>query len=993
MRKIYSLVLIAAALLVGTNVWADPTEIVVNDFNALKTALSTSGTADIVKFGQDIQCPNTTELLNIQRSLTLDGQGYELKGYCSACNVGAANPRVALAVNHGGNKSDALDVIIKNFKLVYNESTRLNGIATFAGIHSLTLDNVNVGVADPRSKNGYNLVALLIAGTEENPDMMNLTIKDTYFSGCWENAYPIYCLKPINAKLTNTTIEGFCAIYFKYQATGTYGITAGSRGSVVEADACSFICKNGSNAPSNNFCVFPMEDDGITLKLHNCSYNAETLGTAGQRLLNLQYQKRLNGETDYQDCNLIITGDNTHIYNITDVNKVMWNGFAIGKLGPSSDEGVADDNASNSQIKSRANLNVTISGGTFSFNPEEVRWYTYDNGITVTSSNQGNYNTVRPDDLNADENIESDQYHKLGRITLDNDCEVNAVSQGGTTVYRVVKKAAVNPETSTLYDLNDAVETATEGENPVTSFELSTGGDMTLNNEVTTAGYVQVKDNGTDGTTVTVGQTTSGDDQTLVINNGLDVQGNSQVIVEPGATLQIGEGGIVTSKPENIVIEADENGAASLLMDPTITVNQTPELTVRMLAKQIGKNAQGDYYWHRFAMPVEHIATWTKQGGLDPAVANNYPTYLYGWDYANNDWLKLTNGVSDMVPLLGYTLTLASDEIGSGINTLQDVTYIFKGNLVGNTNQPLNFQAEGFNFFGNSYTGYIDVLTLIEGFVSNNVEGTVYMWCNDPTNEDGNYQSYVGVPLYKLQNPTQRARLADWQKEVAPMQTFILRLRGADSANEEVDYASTIWGNPRYGNSTPTSAPARVAAVNSEEAFMEIVVKAADGKGSRVDFTQDANHSDAFESGYDVVKYMNEHTINLYASINGEDFSSVVTNTLNGKLLSLQTNDDVNYTMSFKNVEGTEYAILDHTTNQMTVIAEGNTYQFAAQPNSTIEGRFEIVSINRMPTAIENTEVKASAKGIYTITGQYVGENFEILPAGVYVVDGVKIVK
>jgi hypothetical protein len=153
------------------------------------------------------------------------------------------------------------------------------------------------------------------------------------------------------------------------------------------------------------------------------------------------------------------------------------------------------------------------------------------------------------------------------------------------------------------------------------------------------------------------------------------------------------------------------------------------------------------------------------------------------------------------------------------------------------------------------------------------------------------------------------------------------------------------------------------------------------------------NNSDDFESGYDVVKYMNENSINLYATINGEDFSSVVTNNIVGKTLSLKTNNEIAYTMSFKNVEGEEYALLDKATNKVIAIEEGATYEFAAQPNSTVEGRFEIVPASKVATAIENTEVKANVKGIYTITGQYLGENFDILPAGVYVVNGVKIVK
>ena len=46
-----------------------------------------------------------------------------------------------------------------------------------------------------------------------------------------------------------------------------------------------------------------------------------------------------------------------------------------------------------------------------------------------------------------------------------------------------------------------------------------------------------------------------------------------------------------------------------------------------------------------------------------------------------------------------------------------------------------------------------------------------------------------------------------------------------------------------------------------------------------------------------------------------------------------------------------------------------------------------------MPTALENAEVKANVKGVYTLMGQYLGEKIDKLPAGVYVVDGVKVVK
>jgi len=114
-----------------------------------------------------------------------------------------------------------------------------------------------------------------------------------------------------------------------------------------------------------------------------------------------------------------------------------------------------------------------------------------------------------------------------------------------------------------------------------------------------------------------------------------------------------------------------------------------------------------------------------------------------------------------------------------------------------------------------------------------------------------------------------------------------------------------------------------------------------------------------------------------------------------GTMLSLQTMDEVSYTMSFDKVNGEVYALRDNLTNAVVLMNEGATYNFMAQSNATLDGRFQIVSRQEMPTAVETVEETIAPKAIYTIMGQYVGEttDWNTLPAGVYVVDGVKIVK
>ena len=223
------------------------------------------------------------------------------------------------------------------------------------------------------------------------------------------------------------------------------------------------------------------------------------------------------------------------------------------------------------------------------------------------------------------------------------------------------------------------------------------------------------------------------------------------------------------------------------------------------------------------------------------------------------------------------------------------------------------------------------------------------------------------------------------------MQTFILRLPNTDNATAEVDYASAIWGNPRYSGSTSSSAPARMAEIDGS--IISMSISSENGSADNVLFMEKNAYSDDFENGYDAMKYMNENAVNMFVTVNGEDLSAVATDAIEGKMLTIQTGKAVNYTLTIDAALGAEYAIRDNVTNQVIAIEEGATYEFAAQPNSTIAGRFEIVGRAQMPTAIENTEVKANVKGIYTIMGQYLGEDFDILPAGVYVVNGVKIVK
>jgi hypothetical protein len=379
-------------------------------------------------------------------------------------------------------------------------------------------------------------------------------------------------------------------------------------------------------------------------------------------------------------------------------------------------------------------------------------------------------------------------------------------------------------------------------------------------------------------------------------------------------------------------------------------------------------------------MPVNGITTWTKQNAAGEALT--VPTYLQGWDYTNNEWASRT--VGEMVPFLGYTLTY--DQVNGVATTGEtEVTYVFKGNLVGNLNKNLLFQAKGYNFFGNSYTAYIDAKTLLADVMNDpTIGGAIYMW-------DAANQSYEAVTMRDLREHPEL--LDDYMKEVAPMQTFILQLRSSDKPTVKIDYRSAIWGNPRYGKSGSTPAPARRAA--SDETYVKVTLTGENGKTDAVRLTENAEFSAAYDNGADADKYMNGNRFNFYATVEGQDYSNVATDNIEGTMLSLQNVKGSKYTMSFSKVAGEVYAIKDMQTGIVTVMSEGNTYEFTAQENAVSANRFMIVGRNEAPTAVENAEMRASQKGVYTIMGQYLGETdiFNTLPAGIYVVDGVKVVR
>ena len=911
MKKLFLIPLLACFTCVMA--WGATVEVATYD--ELRSAVAAADNGDVIKITADMlgfYQSSANSAVNITKSITIDGQGHTLYGYGRR---GTTGQYPTIAINHSG--SSMVDVTLKNLQMI-NPLCRV--VETRGNIHSLTIENCHIEAE--KQMNDYDQ-PITIGGNQAS--QAAITIKNSKVVAAVY--YPIITFNPVHLTLENTDIEGWCSVYFKGQVS-----SAGSRGSVVEADGCHFDAPNVYSGETNAFGMFVCEDDGVSISLNNCGMAAEQRGDQRQAILVLSNNAAKTRRTNA--VSLSISGDNTYI-----------NGALLSDCWSS---GMVSKTDYSAPIPDPHPLSVTISGGTYAFNPEGENVFWYKNA------------SLEGDEKEAEEN--------KGRIVIPDGYEVKTVetTQAGETktLYRV--REIITTPTST--DINENLQGEGDGQNDDTNFKITT--DQTVSEESVIANYIELSEDAT---------LTIPEGKTLEVTNGLDVTDGATLDVAAGSTLVVGEGGVTSENTGSIVIESNENGSASFLLSPEVIVNTTPNLTVKMTVKGKGyknESAGKTYYWHRFAAPVVMAEEWSK--------APSYGTWLYGWDYTaeggKGAWAELASS-EDMVPFQGYTLS--PEHLIANEN--EEIVYSFKGQLAGNQNMNLQFNARGFNFFGNSYTGYIDVLTLVDQLMGNeNIDGSVYMWNNGE-------QGYEPVSLQDLkENPT---HYLDWQKEIAPMQTFILRqINTGEDVSTLLNYENSIWKNPRYGN-VPAPAPAPKRAAADADPFVRVMITAANGQNSQMSFAENADRSDDFEKGYDALKYMNENTINVYSTLDGQNLANVATNDLEGKTITLQTNDEIAYTMSFLVAEGEEYAIRDNATGKVIAIEEGATYEFAAQPNSTVEGRFEIVAAAKMPTAIENTEVKANAKGIYTLTGQYLGEDFEAVPAGVYVVNGVKIVK
>ena len=452
--------------------------------------------------------------------------------------------------------------------------------------------------------------------------------------------------------------------------------------------------------------------------------------------------------------------------------------------------------------------------------------------------------------------------------------------------------------------------------------------------------------------------------QTLTVKNGVTfevgrvIMGSyAKIIVEAGGKFIVsGTQGIIAPKAENIVLHHNSATGkyATFVFAPDVQSNRHPNATVEFTSNS-WRASSTSKQWEWFGVPTYNAVK---------SIAASCPAYVAV--YENGDWQDI-GLVADISASEALRAKLdkpfaAYDLLANRPKDADAPTITITGELVGNVNATLNAYQK-WNPFANSYTAEVDAEEFVNG-LSGNIADAIYLA----------KQNNNGTITWNLKTDDMLEDL-----KLQPMQAFLLLNNGAVE-DATIDYETMV-----YDLAAPAPAPRRSTVV---ENTTKVTINVANENGTWDDV--DLRENGKVKS---LEKYLNDD-VNIYV-VDGEKNDYVAAEDLENTYVGFSTVNGGNFTISFAKAEGREFDLIDLETGARVAVSEGETYSFSAAANSANDYRFKLVAPAKMPTAIEHTEVKANAKGIFTLTGQYLGEMnvWNTLPAGVYVVNGAKRVK
>lgn len=378
-----------------------------------------------------------------------------------------------------------------------------------------------------------------------------------------------------------------------------------------------------------------------------------------------------------------------------------------------------------------------------------------------------------------------------------------------------------------------------------------------------------------------------------------------KITIENGGKMLVGKEGVKGSENVDQIL-VKEGGV--LLIDPAATTNNKPFITANK-ELHFGAAAPGARREdkHEFiALPVDD---------REAMVGVLY----YGWSHVEG-WV--VNGFNKT--FIGYDVYQAA-----GATNYDDFAAQFKGRLADNKNQTLAMNGRGWHAFGNSWLDKMDVDKALANVGA--AEQALHVYVATPQEIAGVH--FGGADDEKLYLPlTSAIAAATGMTKLSPMQGFFLYTENATNASLKYNDLDAY----------STAAPAPQRAANNYNKVAAVL-----RGGNQSDFVyliegEDANAHKMISNG-----------LAIYAE---DGLAQVANSNLIGTMLTIQTNDATEYTLSFTWENGETLYLKDLENGNLIAMKEGNQYTFTADPNSVRE-RFQVVGRYTTPTGIENGSV------------------------------------
>lgn len=998
MKKINYLVLMAAMMLIGTNAWATTHEVASD--SQFETAWKDAASGDVIKLTDAITLTKTmwlgTKNMNdASRKIEIDLNGYNL----------LSSAQYAFLLTHGtlkiSNSRPASGQVQGTY--TYYKKGVFSGSANLFYVTGSTNKDV-----DP-SKDGVNYYThleicegvivtqahydALITVAEENgggeaqkerttaiPSKPALTyITNVYGTSDTNGKAVAHGVRvdvkgTINGTKYGIKTNGNLGSPFERVAAGTTSVTNAEKSAFEnvktytiansDADLCPFVYIY----PTGRITVWDAAPTGITK-------NPVGVYASGYARWKVEgYAEGCNGaviksgQVDFTDATVIGTGPVYHpAYDSNSGTETSGNGIVIesstayagninveigGDTEISSQNGYALEEVITAKDEQSDVKAVTISGGSFEGSSDQgtikITDTTVDDGVVAVTGGQV-----------VGAGLEDEDAVSIGGLTLAEFLESAVEEQGKTHVTVTTDENGKDVMVIVSGETPKQKETIADYPNQAVNWRWSGLGDDPMEEDITANLKLDQL------------QINQDYDQTVTVKDGVTLEvgsvilgANAKIIVEPGATFKVTKkDGIYSPKASNLILQTQAGKPSIFLFNPAVSTNAHPKATVQFKSTKSFRVDKDNKQWERFGLPTwKGITSLTCDNGTLRTQFEIFgPT---GWQFCG-----ILNDAIDPIDISKLNKAFVSCELlaATGSTTPANATYTFTGELTGNMDATLNVDHE-WTPFANSYSANIDAVALLAGTGGTNVAQDIYLA------EDGGNGSIIWdtyVPLF------------DPDKQLAPMEAFILHNTGNVAEESTINYANMVWGPA----TTPSSAPRRATAANNDMTKMRIVLESSNGYKDNVKLIEsaDTHNSD---------KYINDN-MNIYAQTNEAKLAFVAAEDLDATYFGFSTVEGGEFTISFANVEGREFEFVDLEVNKAVKVAEGNTYTFTAASNTTADYRFKLVGIKKVPTAVDNINAAKNQTGIYTLLGQYVGElnHWNSLPAGVYVVNGEKRVK